>query len=79
MAKMQNIKTPTELLRVIKDLPIPPDITNKIFRLSDRDIANQVRKKVTPIIKLLYVDDIYSEYGEGWIPIYLLPGSMIKH
>ncbi len=73
---LDSIRSVSELLRLASDLPIPPEISSQIAGLAQQDVVDLVRKQIENILKLLYVDDVYNNYGEGWIPLYLLPGSM---
>jgi hypothetical protein len=73
---LAGVRSTNDLVRLIKDLPIPPEVLNRIIEMSNVDFTNSVRNRINTVTKLLYVDEVYSEYGEGWIPLDLLPGSV---
>lgn len=73
---LRGIQSIDDLLTAIKDIPIPPEIFERVYSLTNHEIADIIRRKRDYALMILYNDETYNAYNEGWIPIDLLPGAV---
>lgn len=76
---LQNVKSVNDLMKILPDLPIPPEVVRQIARkYDDAEVTRNLRTKMNNIMILLLQKQLFNNYEEGWIPMEYLPGSMSK-
>jgi hypothetical protein len=76
---LQNVKNINDLVKVVSDLPLPPEVVRQIVgKYDDSDVTRVLRTKMNNIMILLLQKQLFNNYEEGWIPMEYLPGSLSK-
>jgi hypothetical protein len=76
---LRNVHNVNDLMRMVKDLAVPPDVMTQILRQLDQsDVTKNLRMKLNNIMILTLEDRLFNNYEEGWIPIEYLPGSLSR-
>jgi hypothetical protein len=76
---LQNVKNINDLVKLVSDLPLPPEVVKQIVgRYDDADVTRVLRTKMNNIMILLLQKQLFNNYEEGWIPLEYLPGSLSR-
>lgn len=76
---LRHVKSINDLVKLVSDLPIPPEVVRQIAsKYDDNDMTRVLRTKMNNIMILLLQKQLFNNYEEGWIPIEYLPGSMSR-
>lgn len=76
---LQNVKSVNDLMKILPDLPIPPEVVRQIAsKYDDTEVTRVLRIKMNNIMTLLLQKQLFNNYEEGWIPMEYLPGSLSK-
>lgn len=76
---LQNVKSVNDLMKILPDLPIPPEVVRQIASTyDDTEVTRVLRTKMNNIMILLLQKQLFNNHEEGWIPMEYLPGSLSR-